>query len=373
MTAEKASQPNRILSLDQFRGYTVAGMFLVNFIGGFAAVHKVFGHNGNYCSYADTIMPQFFFAVGFAYRLTFLRTREKDGTRAAVSKAIRRNITLFILGAVYYGLDGGGKSWAELCQWGFSGFLAECWRTELFAALTHIAVTSLWILPVIGASARIRILFMAGTALLHFGLCQWFYYDWSLHHGIDGGPMGFMSWAIPTIAGTLAYDWMSADGPRKAIPQLLAWGFGLMIFGYGLSCMNAVNHTLHGTAQAEGIWRWIVEPPFVSPARPSDFWTMSQPQGSLSYHFFMAGFSLALLVVFVVVCDIYGFSLGVFRTLGQNALAAYIICGFPEGFVRPFVPNDAPLWYVMLGFAAFFGITWMFMRYLEKNKLYLRL
>jgi hypothetical protein len=130
---------------------------------------------------------------------------------------------------------------------------------------------------------------------------------------------------------------------------------------------------LHGTAQAEGVWRWIVEPPFVSPARPSDFWTMSQPQGSLSYHFFMAGFSLALLVVFVVVCDIYGFSLGVFRTLGQNALAAYIICGFPEGFVRPFVPNDAPLWYVMLGFAAFFGITWMFMRYLEKNKLYLRL
>ena len=29
----------RIDSMDQFRGYTVAGMFLVNFIGGFAAVH----------------------------------------------------------------------------------------------------------------------------------------------------------------------------------------------------------------------------------------------------------------------------------------------------------------------------------------------
>ncbi len=31
----------RIASLDQFRGYTVAGMILVNFIGGFEAVHHL--------------------------------------------------------------------------------------------------------------------------------------------------------------------------------------------------------------------------------------------------------------------------------------------------------------------------------------------
>ena len=35
----------RILSMDQFRGYTVAGMFLVNFLGGYAAIHPVFKHN----------------------------------------------------------------------------------------------------------------------------------------------------------------------------------------------------------------------------------------------------------------------------------------------------------------------------------------
>ncbi|MBY0374472.1 MAG: hypothetical protein K2Q23_10790, partial [Bryobacteraceae bacterium] len=63
----------RILSMDQFRGYTVAGMFLVNFLGGFAAVHPVLKHHNTYCSYADTIMPQFFFAVGFALRLVLLR------------------------------------------------------------------------------------------------------------------------------------------------------------------------------------------------------------------------------------------------------------------------------------------------------------
>ena len=63
----------RIVSLDQFRGYTVAGMLLVNFLGGYAAVPAVLKHHNTYCSYADTIMPQFFFAVGFAFRLTFLR------------------------------------------------------------------------------------------------------------------------------------------------------------------------------------------------------------------------------------------------------------------------------------------------------------
>jgi predicted acyltransferase len=68
-----AAPAGRIASLDQFRGYTVAGMLLVNFLGGFAVVPAVLKHHNTYCSYADTIIPQFFFAVGFAYRLTFLK------------------------------------------------------------------------------------------------------------------------------------------------------------------------------------------------------------------------------------------------------------------------------------------------------------
>ena len=51
---------NRIESLDQFRGYTVAGMFLVNYLSGFWAAPFVCHHHNTYCSYADTIMPAFF-------------------------------------------------------------------------------------------------------------------------------------------------------------------------------------------------------------------------------------------------------------------------------------------------------------------------
>ena len=67
------SDDSRIVSLDQFRGYTVLGMFFVNFVGHFHAIPAIFKHHNTYCSYADTIMPQFFFAVGFAYRLTLRR------------------------------------------------------------------------------------------------------------------------------------------------------------------------------------------------------------------------------------------------------------------------------------------------------------
>ena len=62
------ASPERLQSLDQFRGYTVAGMWLVNFVGGYAAMPQILKHTHDYCSYADTIMPHFLFAAGFALR-----------------------------------------------------------------------------------------------------------------------------------------------------------------------------------------------------------------------------------------------------------------------------------------------------------------
>ena len=81
--------PIRLASLDQFRGYTVLGMFFVNFVGSFAAIPAIFKHHNTYCSYADTIMPHFFFAVGFAYRMTLLRRLVADGAWSAYSKIVQ--------------------------------------------------------------------------------------------------------------------------------------------------------------------------------------------------------------------------------------------------------------------------------------------
>ena len=76
--------------MDQFRGYTVAGMFVVNFVGGLSAFPEVMKHhNGHpYFSYADTIMPSFMFAAGFSYRLSALRRFAKLGVKASL-RALR--------------------------------------------------------------------------------------------------------------------------------------------------------------------------------------------------------------------------------------------------------------------------------------------
>jgi len=365
---------SRIVSLDQFRGYTVAAMFFVNFLGGYACMHPVFTHHGNYCSFADLVMPHFFFAVGFSFRYTFPRSIEKLGAWPAYRKAIKRNLGLILLGAIYYGLDGSYGSWSQIQSLGVWGFLQSTFRSAMFEALTHIGLTGLWLLPVILTTTRGLWAFMFFTGSLHVGLSHLFYYDWGMRHGmIDGGQLGFMSWAIPTLAGAIACDWMRDRGPRRALAPLIGWGVLLSLLGYGLSCLNNVHHALIGNNPLQGAWRWLAALPFTPPALPQDMWTMSQTACSVSYTTYGAGISLLLYALFVVACDMSPLRLGVFRTFGTNALAAYLIHSTVQNAVAPLTPGDSPMWYAFLAFAVFFGVTYLFVRYLEKNNIHIRL
>jgi len=94
------SKPERLASLDQFRGYTVVGMLLVNYFGNYKVCPQVLKHTHDYCSYADTIMPQFLFAVGFALRLSFGRRLQKQRSVGAYSRMIRRLLRLVLISLV---------------------------------------------------------------------------------------------------------------------------------------------------------------------------------------------------------------------------------------------------------------------------------
>jgi predicted acyltransferase len=358
MTAAPAAH-KRIDSMDQFRGYTVAGMFLVNFIGSFLAVPGIFKHHNTYVSYADTIMPQFFFAVGFALRLVVLRNIAVSGREAALRKAVWRCVALAVVGLVVHRLDGNYRTWKELADAGAWGALSSAFWRSPFQALTHIAVTSLWVLPVIAASARPRILFALVSGLAHLGLSAWFWYDLlQAKRVIDGGPLGFLTWAIPTLAGSFAYDAVVALEPGAAWRSILKWSAPLMLAGYALSCLGGLT---------------LVPPPFFPPAGSVNLWTMSQRAGSLSYLTFSAGFSLAVYALFIWMVDQRGWRSLLCEDFGRNALAAYILHDLVRDVVRPFAPRDSPGWWIAVTFLVFFAVTWRMVRYLNQQGLWLRL
>ncbi len=402
----------RLASLDQFRGYTVVGMLLVNYFGGYAVCPQVLKHTHDYCSYADTIMPQFLFAVGFALRLTFGRRMQTLGSAAAYGRVIRRLLGLVLVSLVVYTVGQRAPNWEQLKELGIGGALYEPLKRGWFQTLMHIAVTSLWILPVVHSKASIRIFWMVGSAIAHVLLSYWFNFVWcnTAPNGIDGGPLGFLTWTIPAIVGTLACDVFVR--PRSelqvgsmALVKVFLASLLLMGLGYAISCGTRLYDVpdsqveeLKGKKlavdpvwpkqtrietkrelvreQSAGLSAWLAEPPFIKPPgedhRKWNYWMMSQRAGTLSYPLFAAGFSLLVYLLFFMVCDLGGFQLAFFRTFGTNALIAYVLHSMVSHAVQPFFPKDSPAWYAILGLLLFFGITWLFVRHLEKQGAYLR-
>ncbi len=117
-----ATSPSRIVSMDQFRGYTVAGMFLVNFVGGLVAFPEVLKHhNGHpYFSYADSIMPSFMFAAGFSFRLVALRRLGQEGAARTYVHFVVRSLALVLISLVMYASEDIAKikAWSEVTPGG---------------------------------------------------------------------------------------------------------------------------------------------------------------------------------------------------------------------------------------------------------------
>lgn len=117
MTTERAAIPaaaadpvagpaaGRLLSLDAFRGVTIAGMLLVNNPGTWSAIHPPLAHAPWHgWTPTDLIFPFFLFIVGVAMTFSFATRAERgDDRRALMLNAMRRAAVLFALGLVLHG------------------------------------------------------------------------------------------------------------------------------------------------------------------------------------------------------------------------------------------------------------------------------
>ena len=385
MSDISSSSPARLAALDQFRGYTMVGMLLVNFLGNYEVCPRILKHSHDYCSYADTIMPQFLFAAGFAMQLSLGR-RLQQGGQMPWAKAIRRILSLAAIAIVWYSFCDLSAIVQMLRTEDTTVVLGTLCKRNLFQTLLHIAVTSLWSLPVIGASSSMRIGYLAFSGLLHVLLSGWFNFQWvnSNPMGIDGGPLGFLTWSIPAICGTLACDLVRRQGAAAA-RRIAGAGFALMCVAWGWSCGSTlydVPDELVETQRAvkladdpvlpslERIQRWSgssMEPPFVPPPKADfrkwNYWMMSQRGATISYTTFTAGYSLVLFALFLWACDSCKWQAGIFRTLGTNSLAAYLLHDVASWWISPWFPTSSGPVVVAIGFLCFsgfvYGICWI--------------
>jgi predicted acyltransferase len=108
----QAPARERLLSLDVFRGMTVAGMLLVNNPGTWSAIYPPLGHaEWHGWTPTDLIFPFFLFIVGITTQLSLgVRRAKGDPERTIVRQVLRRGAMIFLFGLFL--------SWFPGFQWG---------------------------------------------------------------------------------------------------------------------------------------------------------------------------------------------------------------------------------------------------------------
>jgi predicted acyltransferase len=260
-----ASAPGtRLVSLDVYRGLTVAGMILVTDPGTYGAVYWPLLHaQWDNPTPTDMIFPSFLFIVGMALTLSFASRIERGFDRGRLAlHLLRRSAIIFVLGLAINGFP--DYNWPNMRLPGILQRIAVCYlfggllylvcdRPEIrsdaarrrvgnrfIAAVIAALLSSYWALlklvPVPGFGAgnldsRGNLAAYIDRAV--FGTHHMWAYGTTPGYGVTFDPEGILSTvgALATLLiGILAGEWMrSAHSARRKILGLLVCG-AVMVF-----------------------------------------------------------------------------------------------------------------------------------------------
>lgn len=95
---------NRLTSLDVFRGFTIAGMILVNMIGIADAKYPILDHaDWNGLTLADLVFPFFMFAIGLAMTYSLPNHQSAAKNNEIYLHVLKRAAIIFLLGVLLSG------------------------------------------------------------------------------------------------------------------------------------------------------------------------------------------------------------------------------------------------------------------------------
>ena len=150
--APLAPKRERLLSLDVFRGMTVAGMLLVNDPGTWSAIFPPLEHaEWNGWTPTDLIFPFFLFIVGITTHLSLSARRARgDDDSAIVKQILRRGLIIYLLGFA--------MAMFPFYQWGSIQTIpnAGAWDRILFR-IEHVRI--------LGVLPRIAIVYVCAALL----------------------------------------------------------------------------------------------------------------------------------------------------------------------------------------------------------------
>lgn len=363
-------ETQRLVSLDVFRGITIAGMVLVNNPGTWAHIYWPLQHaSWHGWTPTDLVFPFFLFIVGVAITLAFAsRVESGRSTRDLYLKIIKRTLIIFAIGLFLNGFPYFG-----LAEYRIPGVLQRIAVCYFFASIIFL-----------NTKVRTQVAIAIGLLLVYWFLVKVIpapgfaagdlTKEGSLPSYVDQVVLGKHVWAQAKV-----YD---PEGLLSTIPALATTLMGVLT-GHWLRTEKTRFEKAAGLFVAGAVcvaigWAW------------NSFFPINKALWTSSYVLFSGGLALQFLALCYWLIDIKGYRKWAkpFEVFGLNAIALYVGAGLMASLFGEIKVGDTSLgnWIyehlfaswaspvnASLAFAISFVLVWLgLMWILYRRKIFLK-
>ncbi len=296
----------RLVSLDAFRGATMALMILVNTPGDGRNVYAPLQHSEwNGWTPTDVVFPSFLWIVGVAMTLSLGRRVAEGVPRAKLfAQAFRRAAILYVLGLVVYAYPGFDLSTQRLL--GVLQRIAICYLVAAAIYLTtHIRGQIVWIVSLLAAYW----LLMTLVPVPGYGPGRL---------DVEGN---FAHYIDRIVLGSHNYMWTKTWDPEGIVSTLPA--IATALFGILAGHLLRLDRAL----AKRTAWLLLIGTLLIAAGLISNVWLpINKKLWTSSFSLFMAGLDFVIFAMFLWLVDGKGYKRAVkpLVIMGMNAIVVYM-------------------------------------------------